>query len=211
MNIFSTKSILFFIPTVCVFLLAIVYIGMQRDPGAIKLTEQFDNWGVTLKGLDNFGNTRILKRKIGEYHVTDVYATHNKKVAKIRRISQISQDMAERHTRERIVGINTLFDEMVAPYPGVVTKQTQCPKEFYPQYFEQHSENSDWYSFYIYSNDRFNYGICSHDLVTYEAILAYVYCRGDRALYRFEIFSPRGEFEITWYDKLKKSFLCQDE
>ncbi len=95
--------------------------------------------------------------------------------------------------------LNLLFMPTISPYPQEITQVIECPKEFKPK-----SEIiKDGEVFTLFAGERFNFGICSQDLVKYSAVYGIFDC-GEKGVFEIWLYG-KNENDLT---ALAKSFSC---
>ena len=143
-----------------------------------------------MEGIDDFTLVKNRVRNVGGKEVIKATFKKDEETIYIERFDDIEKTFANTYINDKVTSINSLFLPQDAPYPGVITKHQVCPKEFHPLYNESIEDDSRKVIYEIFSNERFTYGICSEDLIAYNAILSYLYCDTTKKLFTFEIFIP---------------------
>ncbi len=98
-------------------------------------------------------------------------------------------NQADNYINDKMALINSLFIDISSPYPGSLSNLISCPQEFKP--YKMIYNSSQFY--FLYASERFTYGICSLDLLTYKSIIFSLYCKKERNLYFIELFIPLDE------------------
>lgn len=164
----------------------------------LKNTLQGRLWsfGITINlsgfKLTNFtkDETRIIKSQALEARKDDVFI-------------KITKSVTENHQKlidDRIYLLNSLFVPTTSPYPEVITNIIECPYEFKPK-AEKVTHGT---IFTLFAGERYNFGICTYDLIKYKAIYGIFDC------------DKKGVFEVILFgqnaDNLNstvKSFYCK--
>jgi len=120
-------------------------------------------------------------------------------IIKIKKTHRYSESLAQQYIADKIFVINSQYREVHSPYPGRLSNRIGCEDEFKP--IKINNSPFDYYE--IYSTDRFTYGACSWDLITYRSILYFVYCENTSAFYQIQLFLPLDEEVIQYEEKLK--------
>jgi hypothetical protein len=107
----------------------------------------------------------------------------------------------EKFILDRKFLFSSLFLPTTSPYPGVITNIIDCAEEFHPK--EEHISSGTLYR--VSAGDRFNYGICSADLIKYSSIYGIFDC-GKKGVIEIRIFSLPQQKQII--EKLISSFRC---
>lgn len=149
---------------------------------------------INLSGfqLTNFAKdeTRSLKSQTLEARKGDVFI-------------EITKTEAENHQKlidDRIYLLNSLFVPTTSPYPEVITNIISCPDEFKPK-AEKVTHGT---IFTLFAGERYNFGICTSDLIKYQAVYGIFDC------------DKKGVFEIILFgqnaenlNSTVKSFYCK--
>lgn len=94
---------------------------------------------------------------------------------------------------------NSLFLPTTSPYPEVITNIIECPDEFKPKVKTVY--NGTIYS--LFAGERFNYGICSRDLVKYNSEYGIFDC-GTKGVFEIFVFSDN----TNKIERIMQSFKC---
>ena len=95
--------------------------------------------------------------------------------------------------------VNSLFLPTTSPYPEVITNVIECPNEFKPK--EKVIGNGVVYT--LFAGERFNYGICSQDLIKYQSVYGIFDCK-DKGIFEIRIFST----DDKKIEEIIQSFKC---
>jgi len=95
--------------------------------------------------------------------------------------------------------LESLFLPTTSPYPEVITNIIECPDEFKPK--EKAVDNGAVYA--LFAGERFNYGVCAHDLIKYNSVYGIFDCK-DKGIFEIRVFS-NDEQKI---EKIMRSFKC---
>lgn len=185
---------------------------MQKLPfiGLLLILAILTAWiyfnGNSLEGRLNFWQ---IKLNLSGFKLTD-YKKIESKDKKIEQLEAKSSNVSLRLTKFKVSNsqkfiedkkflLNSLFEPITSPYPEVLTNIVECPDEFKPK--EQTTSLGTTYT--LFAGERFNFGICSKDLVKYQAIYGIFDC------------GKKGVFEISLFEKdaqnlepIMKSFKC---
>lgn len=82
-----------------------------------------------------------------------------------------------------------------------------CPKDFLPTYNESTNAGNTIIYYILYANERFNYGMCSQDLIAYRAIYGMTCCENTDDVYLPGYFVPNQEYRKT-IERTVSSFSC---
>lgn len=153
-----------------------------------SLTSQFSLWGVSTKHIENF--TIETKRTKGS-DTTEIEAMNKEQTLFVKRITNMSEDSAQKYIKEQSIKLESIFDPARSPYFAILTKTIECPEKFLPAYKELSKDKS---YYVLFANNRFSYGACTEDLIEYRAINGIVYCKNTGDLYHLEYFIPNNEY-----------------
>lgn len=124
-------------------------------------------------------------------------------------ISNIGNDGAKQYINSRIARMNSIFTPASAPYPGEISNEIVCTKEFQPLFYKTNANGLEVSYFIANLNQRKLYGSCSADQVIYKGVEAFLYCPKNRQVVQLEIFEPRNEFDISKTLEEIKSIRCK--
>jgi hypothetical protein len=107
----------------------------------------------------------------------------------------------EKYITDRQFIFTSLFLPTTSPYPGVITNIVECAEEFQPK-----KELGAFGIIYrVPAGERFNYGICSSDLIRYSSMYGIFDC-GTKGVIEIRVFSlPQDRQKI---EDLLSSFRC---
>lgn len=114
-------------------------------------------------------------------------------------IAKSSPENSRKFIDDRKELLRLLFEPTTSPYPEFITNIVSCGDEFKPK--EEKAKNGVIYS--LYAGSRFNYGVCSRDLIKYRSRYGIFDC-GRKGIFEINIFSEND----TAIDKIAKSFSC---
>lgn len=86
-----------------------------------------------------------------------------------------------------------LYENTRSPYPGDVSNEIVCSKEFIPQFATAIVDGVHVSHFSAYLTSRLTYGACVADLASYKGTTATFYCPGRRQLMIFEWMVPKEQ------------------
>jgi len=104
-----------------------------------------------------------------------------------------------KYIEDRKFLLESLFLPTTSPYPEVITNIIECPDEFKPKV--QNINNGAVYT--LFAGERFNYGVCAHDLVKYNSVYGIFDCK-EKGIFEIRIFSD-DEKKIK---EITKTFKC---
>ena len=138
---------------------------------------------------------------------TKITLQQNRSVLRIKAVEGIDKKSARVLVDNEITTINALYGAALSPYPGQISNEIVCDERFMPKFSTKQIGSLNYSYFSLFATERFTYGACSEDLISYNAILAWTYCNQKNAFYQFEFFSPEENFSESNLN-LITSFKC---
>ena len=105
----------------------------------------------------------------------------------------------KKYIEDRKFLLTSLFLPTTSPYPEVITNIIECSDEFKPK--AQKANNGTVYT--LFAGERFNYGICTHDLIKYDSGYGIFDCK-EKGVFEVRVFST----DDKKIKKLTQSFKC---
>ncbi len=189
--------------TILVLLLVILFYKGQPK----TLYDQFKLWKTSMDNTKEFMITDVSKSSFTDKIIIEISAQKFGENLKIRKIENMDKQDADTYIDEKRFETDSLFYTVPSPYPDVITQIIVCPDEFHPIINETEDKDRGLIFYILYAGERFNYGVCSEDLIRYKSILAFIYCKDKEELYQVELFTPVDEFNQTSIDMIE-SFRC---
>lgn len=106
-----------------------------------------------------------------------------------------------KYINDKVFLLTALFEPTQSPYPEVITNVIDCPQEFKP--VKQDFGSGVIYK--LYAGERYGYGICTKDLIKYNAYYGLFDC-GKKGVFEIKLFGSPGGDEIQ---KIIESFSCK--
>lgn len=161
-------------------------------PGRDGLAER-----LVKKGLHGdfagFTVTRETAYAVKNKPVTEWLATQDRAEMRVLVIENAADSFAQ-YLDQRVFDVNSQFNRGVSPYPGVVSQQNQCPKEFLPKVETISGPGWEGKKISTFANRRKQFGVCNEQEREFTVqILVF------RCLTRPTI------FDLTLYSSLAKS------
>lgn len=116
----------------------------------------------------------------------------------------MGKELALLYLKEKKIGIESLFINRPAHYPGIITRKVNCPNEFQPV----QGKIGDIEYYIMYANDRFSHGVCSPDLIKYQSVVGLKYCEQEDIFIETKLFYPPEIFTPEVARELLDSFHC---
>ena len=105
-------------------------------------------------------------------------------------ITDLDPDSAETLIEDGIMGIHALYANALSVYPENLSKQVATPDRFRPQFFRKEVNSVPYRFFLLYATERLAYGAASEDTIKRRSLLGWIYCAGQRTLYKLRLFAP---------------------
>ena len=176
-----------------ILLIFLVILGLMFLNRSLKL--HLKGWGVSLD-VSSFSLVSFSKDK-----------TSFSKAEKLEAISEITKvfiDKTEIQDHKKFIEdkkflFSSLFLPTTSPYPEVITNIIECPDEFKPKVRE--TNNGTVYT--LFAGERYNYGVCSQDLVKYSSEYGIFDCK-KKGIFEIRLFSDKNDK----IQSIMKSFKC---
>lgn len=161
-----------------------------------SLSGHISQWGISLD-LSKFELINFFEDKTNFSTVQRLEAVNDKVSVFIDR-TKISDH--KKYIEDRKFLLESLFEPTTSPYPEVITNIIECPGEFKPKINE--AKNGVIYT--LFAGERYNYGVCAHDLVKYQSLYGIFDCKG-KGVFEVRIFSSDSKEKIK---QTMGSFKC---
>lgn len=194
-------SINFVIISIIIILLVVV---VNRISEQKSVAEQLKAIGVSFQALDDFILKDIQTKEILDLKITNIEVQKDDTIVHLKLTQQMDKEFASLYLEDKKVGIESLFVEQPAHYPGIITREMNCPDEFQPIL----GKVGDIEYYIMYANERFSNGVCSMDLVKYRSVVGLGYCEDKDVFVEIKLFYLPGIFTIEDSRKLLDSFSC---
>ena len=186
---------------------SLLLFSVDHDTGSKNtLQEYLDKFGVSLALAERFSANDSLGQ-IKKEGNTRLMAEGGGRIIRVEILAKIDGESARKHVTNRRYAVDSLFLDIAAPYPDVVTTTLECPEQFRPKVKEINIGNFETAYYEIFATERLTYGACSDDLIKYKTILTWAYCENSKNLFQMELFVPKSEFNGDYAD-LFNSFKC---
>ena len=169
------------------------------------LKEYLETRGVLFQGTQSFSINKTKTTQIIDFKVTKISAKHENIIARIELVENIEEREAQLYTEDKKTSIESIFLSEPAHYPGIITRNVECPDEFQPI-----RGIKDGVSYYIlYASERFSYGVCSRDEVRYRSLIGFLYCPQNGVFIEMKLFFPPEIFVESRDLGLLHSLRCE--
>ncbi len=170
-------------------LLAVLYVGGYPALFPKSIVEQLKSKGISVP-LDGFTVKSFETRKASGLSVTDMESENGNSLFRLELTAGMQEKLAELYLEEKKVGIESLFIAQPAHYPGLVTREVDCPAEFQPE----KGTIGDMTYYLMYAGERFSFGVCTQDLVKYRSAVGLLYCKDKKTFVETKLFFPADSF-----------------
>lgn len=151
-----------------------------------------------------------IRMDVHDMKITDRYAESSgrnninwivaKSVDKILFLGRVYTENPGKYIQDKTYLLLGLYDSSKSPYPEVITNTVDCPADLKPM--KQDFGTDVVYK--LFANERFGYGICAEDLITYNSFYGLFDC-GKKGVFEVKIFSHKSAVEA---ERLMRSFRC---
>lgn len=118
---------------------------------------------------------------------------HDELRIRIEAYADISAENANSYDKIKIMNIQSLYETAKSPYPGALSNEIDCGKDYRPQIGKLAVNGVP--STYIqgYLNDRFQYGTCLKEELEYRSSLVLFHCPSQKKWYQFELITSLAD------------------
>jgi len=168
-----------------------IFYGLMKD----------DN--IKLELSDDFIKKFNIKTVSNNYDSITLNGKYNDLSIKIKILNNTDLKQAKNYISDKMFVIDSMYREIDSPYPGTLSNKIKCEEEFKPKKIS----NIPFDYYLLYASDRFTYGACSWDLISYKSVIYYVYCNKTKNLHQIELFIPKN-IESSSYEESLTSITC---
>ena len=116
------------------------------------------------------------------------------KILKIEVIDNLAPEEATRSREERLTMLNSLFSNVPAPYPGMITNAVTIPESLRPRRLEVSVGGTVQPLHVLPASPRHTYGVTEEAQAAFQAGVLFLYDRTNRTFYRLDLFMPSADF-----------------
>lgn len=122
----------------------------------------------------------------------------------------IEPSVADEYIQAKITGMNALYDNIRSPYPGIISNEITCEKEYKPVYSKLNSTHGvPLYQIRGYLNDRYVFGACQKEQIRYVDRRLLFVCPKKSLLYDIEFITPVDEPSLNMVSEIIQSIACK--
>ncbi len=210
---YLTKKNKYIILILLFYILAYPVSGNSENDNKRSIGDIVNELGINLEGANDFVVKKSVLREGKENTFWTITAKKDERIIKIEVVKNIDNKSAHRHIKERKYVINSLYNNIPSPYPGMVSNTIESPDEFKPKVMHIEVEGEKIPIYLLSSTPRFTYGASAEDLIRYRGALTFVYNQKEKILYRIDLFIPKEKYNekevLQWVRSLK--FIHQDK
>lgn len=115
--------------------------------------------------------------------------TRKDQVLHLETIAELDAESAATVIHEGVIGIEALYANALSDYPGDLSQKVTTPPRFRPVLSRAPLGQVPRAYFLLYATERLTFGAVSEDTAKRRALLGWIYCESERALYRVELFT----------------------
>ena len=197
------KTLLLVLTLATIALIVLGYFNQEKS-----LTNFLIASNSSMQESDDFLLTREDTKKLGKNDISNASFENDGIILMIEKIDFVDRLFADSYIDDKVTSADSLFTAQDAPYPGVLTRRQVCPEKFHPTFHDEMRNDDKKVYYEIFANDRLTYGLCSQDVIAYNAILAYIYCDSAKTIFTVELFSPLANNMDEKLASLIESFSC---
>ncbi len=111
-------------------------------------------------------------------------------------IKPLEKDIAAQHITAKYQIIMNLYGPQTIPYPGAITRKTDCPENKKPVEIKTRLNEKPARVLIANASDRYVFGVWDDALIKQKAAFAVTYDQNTGTLYQIMVFRPAGSFDI---------------
>lgn len=183
---------------------AFVGFGIYYISAPKNIAQHLRDAGVAIPSLNEFTIIEVRTSKISDLSVISISAQKDEILVRLKLTQRMGTGFARLYEQEKRAGIESLFITQPAHYPGIITREVECSLEFQPDV----GTAGDLAYYIMYANERFSFGVCSPDLVTYRFVLGFGYCEQQSIFVEIKMFYSPESFSKEESLNILRSFAC---
>ncbi len=172
-----------------VILVIIIFLALASILFLNTISGRLFLWGIHLNQAGFKLNSFQDLKNVNPFKIQSLEANRNDGTILI--VRKIESEDHQKYIEDKKFILKSIFEPVHSPYPEVITNIIDCPQEFKPR--ESSVSNGTVYT--LFAGERFNFGICSKDLIKYRAAYGIFDCKN------------KGIFEITIFGNNEKSIM----
>lgn len=159
---------------------------------------------TSVNGINLDGYSVIKKENALE---TKIIAEKNDSFFRLTKINDIKKVGAEKFSADKIYLVKSLYANYVSSYPGRLSYNVTCPKQFKPDVCEIPGSFNDLCLVAV-TSERFVYGVCSSEIAKNTCLITFFFCEARNNLFQVEICQPIEKFNVEESRNMLKTFSC---
>jgi len=112
-------------------------------------------------------------------------------------VSNIDEAVANQRIDHEIGLTLHAYDSFTAPYPGVISRTVECPKEFYPQVKTRALNHGSLRHLNTFATTRYTVGVCTKGDAALTASFIYLFCSRSKTLTIISAFNTQVLEQFT--------------
>ncbi|HJX59418.1 MAG TPA: hypothetical protein VJ481_02580 [Patescibacteria group bacterium] len=148
---------------------------------------------LSFTGLENYKTIEVYKNDASSYKA--MLSIDSGELLRVETRYGWEPSQAQKYISSETQRIKGLFADAPAPYPGDVSNEIVCAKEYAPKYFEKNIGDTKLYYFLGNMNSRLTLGGCSPAQAVYKVQLGWIYCSQQKNLYQLEFIVPASSYD----------------
>jgi hypothetical protein len=191
-----------------VFLIVLIFVG-----GAVLVARKFFAPCKRLSCLRLPKNTQLKLVEVYEETTGSVYRARyqmNDTIVRVDVRYGIDSDTALDYIHGRIAGMKALYDNIRSPYPGLLSNEIVCDKEFKPVFESVKTASGLSVEKIVgFLNERLTFGSCIQDQAVYKGAMVLFACPSQKQLYQIELISKNVVYAQDKVDSFIRSIRCK--
>ena len=132
-------------------------------------------------------------RVVKDRRISQFLSTFSGTEFQITRIENMDREAARQMLSQKKFQVQALYQEEKSPYPGFLSKNVKCPKQFQPEIDTQNGESESLLRVRAAANSRKSLGACDDAEMRFHAVLLLFYCDKLKLFLQIESFLPKSE------------------
>ena len=150
--------------------------------------------GTTFPRAGEFIVQKDILREGGPDSSRSIEGRRGNTLLKIEIATGLSEVQAAQKMGERLAMIQSLYSNIPAAYPGMVSNTVTMADALQPEVKEVVIGAATFPLYILTSNSRYTYGAMTEDTAAYRGGLCFLFNSSTGTLYRFDYFTPKDEF-----------------
>lgn len=176
-------------------LLACILVGFYFTSRKVQAISDLESKiGLSLPRAREFLVQKDILRESGPDSSRSIEASRENTLLRIEIVTGLTDEQAAQSTAERLAMIQSLYSNLPAAYPGMVSNTMTAADSLQPEVKEVAIGEATFPLYILTSNARYTYGALTEDAAAYRGGLCFLFNPTIKTLYRLDYFIPRDEF-----------------